>query len=240
MKLIKVKGIVVKEVAYGESDKIVTLLTDKLGLISCIAKGAKRTKSALLASSQYLVYSEFILFKGTSFYHINSAEIINTFYSLKLDFDKLNEVYKMTRNIVFLTSENIDTEKILKIFLNSLYFIEEGSKNIYEVINIFRIKMATLLGFSPNIEKCNICLSDIKEKKGKVFYDYVSNVLICHDCNEKKTSRQIEINFPCYMYIRYIILLDISKIFSISLNENYINELDLFGQALIDCIKNSA
>ena len=45
MKLIKVKGIVIKEVPYKDNDKIITILTDTLGKISCLAKGAKKTNS---------------------------------------------------------------------------------------------------------------------------------------------------------------------------------------------------
>ena len=88
MKLLKVKGVVIKEIAYKDNDKIITLLTDELGKISCMAKGAKKTNSALLASCQLFVYSEFILYKGSTFYHINSAESIDTFYALRIDLDK--------------------------------------------------------------------------------------------------------------------------------------------------------
>ena len=64
-------------------------MTDKLGKISCMAKGAKKNNSPLLSSSQFLVYSEFLLYKGTNFYHINSAEMIESFYTLRIDYDKL-------------------------------------------------------------------------------------------------------------------------------------------------------
>ena len=89
MKLIKIKGIVIKETSYKDNDKIITLLTDTYGKISCMAKGAKKTNSPILANCQYLVYSEFVLYKGTNFYHVNSASIINMFYKLRTDFENL-------------------------------------------------------------------------------------------------------------------------------------------------------
>ncbi len=240
MKLIKTKGIVVKEVAYGDNDKIITLLTDKVGLVSCIAKGAKRSKSCLLASSQYLVYSEFILFRGTSFYHINQAEVINTFYSLKMDFDKLQNIYGMTKSIIHLTNENMDTEYILRLFLNSLHFMQNSDRSLEEIINIFRIKLVKNLGFMPQYNECSICKLDISTlKDNSCFYDYVSNIFICSNCNLKKTSRQIKIEYPCYMYIKYVASLDMKKSFSISLKSEYHESLRLFGQALIDCVCNS-
>ena len=68
MRLIKVKGIVIREVAYKDNDKIITILTDSIGKVSVIAKGAKKTNSPFLASSQYLVYSEFILYQNTGYF----------------------------------------------------------------------------------------------------------------------------------------------------------------------------
>ena len=72
MDLIKVKGIVIRETTYKDNDKIITLLTDKLGKISCMAKGAKKNNSPILANCQYLVYSEFVLYKSKNFYMLQS------------------------------------------------------------------------------------------------------------------------------------------------------------------------
>ena len=103
MKLIKVKGIVIREITYKDNDKIITILTDGLGKVSAIAKGAKKTNSPYLASSQFLVYSEFVLYQNTGYYYLNSAESINTFYNLRIDLDKLQLVFDMTKLINIVT-----------------------------------------------------------------------------------------------------------------------------------------
>ena len=56
MKSIKTTGIVIAENSLGDSDKILTILTPNVGKISCVAKGAKRPKSMLLAGSQLLCF----------------------------------------------------------------------------------------------------------------------------------------------------------------------------------------
>ena len=110
MKLIKVKGIVIRETTYKDNDKIITILTDGLGKVSAIAKGAKKTNSPYLASSQFLVYSEFVLYQNTGYYYLNSAESINTFYNLRIDLDKLQLVFDMTKLINMVTDENQDLQ----------------------------------------------------------------------------------------------------------------------------------
>jgi DNA repair protein RecO (recombination protein O) len=204
-----------------------------------MAKGARKPSSKIFASSQYLVYSEFILYKGTSFYHINSSSSINLFYKLRIDFDKLNLAFDLSKNIISLTDEFIDTSNILKLFLNSLYIIENDIKDNIFVISIVKIKMLAILGYSPQIIKCNICNSKFIDSKNYVFYDYVNNSFVCMNCNIKEKKSYIKVSYNCLMAIIFIINSDVSKVF----NFNTINDISLdlkyFGQAYIDCVLNS-
>ncbi|MEG1363666.1 MAG: DNA repair protein RecO, partial [Clostridia bacterium] len=140
MKLIKLKGIVIKDVNYSDNDKILTILTDECGVITCMSKGCRKSTSSFLTSSQYLVYSEFILYKGTSFYHLNSCSSITTFYNLRTDYDKLNLIFDITKNMKNLIYEETDSKEILSLFLNLLYIIEKDIKDNIFAISVFKIK----------------------------------------------------------------------------------------------------
>lgn len=242
MRLIKVKGIVIKETQYKDNDKIVTLLTDELGKISCMARGAKRTNSPILANCQYLVYSEFVLYKGKNFYHINSASIINMFYNLRVDFDKLESIFDLTKLLQNTTDENQDTSKILKLFLNTVYVIENMDKNRGLVETAFKIKLFSLLGFAPRVDKCNECgilFSKDKENLGKngIVYDYVSNVFCCSNCATQIDKRRcIKVNESTLIAIKYILLTEMKKIFSFDLKD--IDNFVLFGQVYTDAMTN--
>lgn len=239
MKLIKVKGIVIKEVPYKDNDKIITILTDTLGKISCLAKGAKKTNSPLLASSQFLVYSEFVLYKGSKFYHVNSANMINMFYDLRVDFDKLEIAFSLTKLVSNVTDEYQDTSKILVLLLNTVYLLQEEKKDKRLVITVFKIKLFCLLGFMPRADKCNICgrvLLD-NEKHGNIYYDYVSNTFCCAECTiGKDKKRYIEVAESTVIAIRYVSLTTMKKIFSFNI-EN-LDNFYLFGQVYTDAMTN--
>ncbi len=236
MKLIKVKGIIIKEVAYKDNDKIVTILTDELGKISCMAKGAKKTNSPILASSQYLVYSEFILSKSKSFYYINSASLIDSFYDLRINFDLLEVAFEITKIVNYITDENQDTSKVLKLLLNTLFVIKKELKDPKFVIAIFKIKLYSLLGFSTNISKCNICKNDFDNI---IYYDYVSNVFLCNKCKkEDNIKRYIKLSKPAMLAINYTISNDIKKVFSFDLKDNAKKEYITFGQVYFDTLTN--
>lgn len=232
----------IKESSYKENDKIITILTDELGKVSAVAKGAKKTNSPFLASSQYLVYSEFILYKSNNYYYVNSTSVINMFYKLRIDFDKMETVFELTRLIHKITDENQDTSKILKLFLNTLYIIENIAKEKKLVVSSFKIRLFSLLGFTPRIDKCSKCgqvLSDNDEENvvKELYYDYVSNIFVCEECISKEDKRRyIKISRPTLIAIKYVLTSDIKKMFSFELKD--LHDFDLFGQVYTDAITN--
>ena len=238
MNLIKVKGIVIKEISFKENDKIITLLTDNLGKISCIARGAKKTNSMLLACSQFLVYSEFVLFKGKSFYYINSATIIDTFYNLRIDFDKLQIAFELSKLVISVTDENVDTSTCLKLFLNTMFVIQNEIKNLKLVVATFKIKLFSILGFRPMINSCSSFSKNISEIEDKyIYYDFVSNVFICDSCSSKfDKNRLIKIKKSTLIAIKYVIYSDIKKVFSFELKD--ISDFSVFGQVYAETMLN--
>ena len=62
--MIEVEGIIVSEMDYKDTSKIIGIMTKTHGLISCIARGAKRIKSPLRSTTGKLTYGKFqILYK---------------------------------------------------------------------------------------------------------------------------------------------------------------------------------
>lgn len=236
MKLVKVKGVVIKEVQYKDNDKIVTLMTDSLGKISCLAKGAKKTNSALLASCQLLVYSEFVLYKGTSFYHINQAEVIDTFYTLRTDYDKLEKAYEVTKILNSLTYENQENDGVLSLYLNTLFVISKDMLNFKYIQSIFKLKILTLLGYSPSIRICSNCSKNMIENSKDIgyYYSFNTNSILCGDCfsklqkeneNKIKNGWYIKVSQAAFYAMSYIIASNVKKVFSFKVDEKALEEI---------------
>ena len=90
MPIIKTQGLVLKYNNLGEADRILTLLTKDKGKIKAYAKGCRRPKSSLTSSCEIFAYSDFILFKGTNFYHVSNGELRESFYDLRKDLVRLS------------------------------------------------------------------------------------------------------------------------------------------------------
>ena len=82
----KVEGIIVSERDYGETSKILTVITKEYGLISMIAKGAKTMKSSLRSVTGKLCYGYFyIYYKKDKLSTLISVDVIDSLKHIKKD-----------------------------------------------------------------------------------------------------------------------------------------------------------
>ena len=224
MKTLKTKGIVISENNMGDYDKMVTILTPT-GKIGCAAKGARRPKSHLMAGTQYLCFSDFLLYKGANSYKINSCDTIEVFYNVRTDLDKLNAAANITKIINDVTYENQNTYKILQLLLNTIYLVSETNKNLEFIISVFKIRLLCLLGFTPQINCCNSC----KSKENLKYFSMNSNGFKCLSCGKVDKSC-IELSNGCINAIKFIVLAPDKKIFSFNVSEESKKELELISK----------
>lgn len=174
MGILKTKGIVISENNMNDYDKMITLLTPN-GKMGCAAKGARRAKSALMAGTQFLCFGDYMIYQGANSNNINVCDVIEVFYNLRTDLEKLTYASHITKIIGDVTDENQNTYKILQLFLNTLYMISQTDKELSFIVSIFKIKIMCYLGFMPIIDKCKTCgetkrltYFSLKESRNKV------------------------------------------------------------------------
>ena len=68
-------GLVLKETRYREADRILTILTPKLGVITAMAANSLRLKSKLFSACGLFCYSEFAITLGRKTNFIDSAAV---------------------------------------------------------------------------------------------------------------------------------------------------------------------
>lgn len=229
MKQIKVNGIIIAENNMGDFDKMLTMLTPNLGKIGCSAKGARRPKSLLLSGTQFLCFGEYMLFKGSDTYTVNSCETIELFYNIRTDLDKLTYASYITKIISDVTTENQNSFNTLKLFLNTLYMISETDKNLDFITAVFKLRLLKILGFTPNSLECTSC----KCKENLNYFSIRDNGFKCMECSKQDTSC-LEMSDPTKNAIIYILKSDPKKIFSFELSEKCQKELELIANIYLN------
>ena len=230
MGLIKTKGIVIATANSSDNDKVLTLLTQDLGKISVFCKGAKKNKSALLNVAEYLSFSDFIIFKSPNDkYSLNSAEVIELFYNLRMDIEKLNYATVMTRIIYDAVQENQYSEEILQLLLNSLYVLSNTDKNCDLILSIFELRMLALLGYTPRVNSCVSCETPMTEDMQEFYFSIKDDGVKCEVCS-RLDKGTIKLSKTSFMALIYILTSEPKKLFSFEVPEESINELKLLAQ----------
>ena len=151
------KGLVLREAQYKDNDKILSVLTQELGLVTVKARGVKRKNSPLRGGCQLLTYSEFTLYERSGYYSVNEAEPLNLFSGLHQNIEllSLGSYFAQLLEMVS-TSEGTDRE-LLSLGLNCLYGLDVLKKPQSLVKAAFELRLMCLVGFAPMLEGCACC-----------------------------------------------------------------------------------
>lgn len=228
----RLKGIVIKETVTEEADKILTLLTDKKGKISVYAKGAKKTRSGIALSTQFLCYSDFVLFKGKDLYSLNSAEVIEPFYEIREDIEKVVYCSHVMEIINDGVSENQPEVRVMKLLLNTLFMImKPNGRNIDLIVKIFELKFLCYIGFYLELKGCKNC-GDIKEEDR---YNCNINGSICDICC-KRNGIALKMMTGTKNALTYIAESEIKNLFNFNVSDLVLKELKIIIESYLECI----
>ena len=87
----KIEGIIVSEVDYKESSKILNIYTKEYGIIGVIARGSKRLKSNFSGLTTKLTYAIFIVnYKENGPSTLMEVNVIDNFKNIRKDIDKIS------------------------------------------------------------------------------------------------------------------------------------------------------
>ena len=185
----------------------------------------------LMAGTQFLCFGDYLIYQGASSYNINSCEVNEVFYNLRIDLDKLQYASHITKIINDVTDENQNTYKILQLFLNTLYVLSETDKNMDLVISTFKLKIMCFLGFTPIIDRCANCKKQENLKMNH--FSFRDNGLKCETCS-RQDKGSIEISEATQNAIKYIVLAPPKKLFSFSISEDSIKELEIISKIYLN------
>ena len=214
----KVEGIVINEKAYGETSKIINVITKEYGIIEIIAKGARTLKSEFRVSTAKLSYAYFnIIYKEGKLSTLVSADIINPFKNIIKDINKISYavyILELSEQVVKQTNQNI-----FDLMLSGLIKINEGYDPLI-IMNIIELKYLDYLGVMPVLDRCSVCGST----NNIVTLSSDKGGYVCKNCY----STEKIISEKAIKLIRLFYYVDISKISKLEIGDVSKKEINDF------------
>ena len=210
----KIKGIVVKEIAYKDTSKIIEVLTNE-GLYSIAAKGAKKVSSPLFLGTTFLSYSEFCIYVGDKISTLKSVDLINGFKNTLKDIVKLGASSYLVNLCMQVYKQNSSNE-IYDVLLIGISKIDSGLNSL-GIVNIIEIKLLKYLGLKLHLDKCVICGGDEVKSLSLDYSGY-----LCKNCSKVSMDRKI------LKLIKLYDTVDLNKLDSFNVSLDILLKLDRF------------
>ena len=124
---INTKGLVLREVVYKETSKILTVLTPDEGRITVSAKGARRKGSRIAAATQLFAFSDMTLSHNRDRWTLTEAQCIESFSGLSDELERA-ALGAYFCELLEAVSDEAPNPEILSLGLNALYALGQEKK----------------------------------------------------------------------------------------------------------------
>ena len=147
---IKAEGVCLRSVEYGESDRIITLLTDKLGKISVRARGISSPKSRLRQATVPFSFGEYILVENGDFYTLKAFDYNDAFTAVSDDLVRYFSACAALELADKLTEEKVqvggELARLLRLLLSLCY--DKGGVSDFLV---YFLDMLSIAGYGVSL-----------------------------------------------------------------------------------------
>lgn len=214
---IKVNGIVLRAVNYGESDCLLHVLTAENGHMVLSAKGGRSRRSKLYPYTHILLYGEFTCHERNGRCWIREISPHQDFYDVDLGLERLALVTYLGELLCDVVPEETPDHQLLRLALNTVYLLTQTDRPPNTVKGIFEMRCAAELGFCPALEHCAGC-----GRTDKLFLLPDEGILLCEKCIKESAAepdyrRLLAVDPDIVQAMRYVTETDIARIFAFRL-----------------------
>lgn len=178
-------AIVLRSRPFGESDKIVSFLTESHGKLSGIAKGALRSRKRFVNSLEPFSLVN-VTFQDRSHSHLVfllSADLLHGPRALLSDLDRIAHASYLVEITDGLIGEREENGGVFQHLKEGLAHLEENGVSL-RFLTFFELKLLRLAGYQPVLDNCKKCHeSPIDGPLSRWHFSPVDGGILCDSCS---------------------------------------------------------
>ena len=175
-------ALVLREVNYKESDKILTLLTEAEGKLTVSARGCRKKDSPISSACQLLAWGEFTLYEFRGMWSVKETASERLFEGVWGDLEKLALASYLAEVTEALAEDGQPDPGLLSVTLNCLHALDRLNHPLPQVKAAFEWRSMALEGYEPQIERCAVCG---REQPRQPHIHLGEGMLHCAPCRDK-------------------------------------------------------
>lgn len=182
------KAIVLSVEKFGEADCYIRFLTQKWGVISTLAKSARKSKKRYVGGLDLFCHDEIFL-RGDpkDRPYLLELDVINSFPGIRENLEKLMVAGKVVQWIKKLADVPTPMPQLYSLLGQTLSLIEKETdiQRLELLTLVFKLKLLCFLGLSPQIEKCTRCEGPLDPTS---LFDLSAGGAVCNQCPKESLS----------------------------------------------------
>lgn len=210
------RGLVLREVRYKESDKILTVLTQHDGKVTVRARGALRKGSRITAATQLLTYSDMTIFENRGRRTLNEASTVEEFLGLRADLGAFALGSYFAELLETVSAEEYPDPPVLQLGLNSLYALSRALCPPEQIKAVFELRLMCLAGYEPDLSCCARCGAP---EPAEPWLSLRGGAVYCAQCRGASSSAVTPLLPETLAAMRHVVNADPKRIFSFTLGD---------------------
>jgi DNA repair protein RecO (recombination protein O) len=180
--LLPTDAIVLQSFPYGESSRIVRLLTRSAGVHSAIAKGATRPRSRYAVMEPFAEgLASLYIRMGRDLQTLGGFELTRTRQALGRDLLRFGGASLMAELVLRTASEEAQPDLYDAMSRGLDGLVEAEPAQVEVTVLAATWHLISMLGFAPEIDACTACGIAI-DQRADASFDYAAGGLRCDDC----------------------------------------------------------
>jgi DNA repair protein RecO (recombination protein O) len=152
------EGVVLRTIKLGETDRIVTFLTQGRGKVRAVAKGVRKPGSRFGARLEPTSHVAFQCYQGRELDVVTQVETIGAHRGIREHYGCLTHAVSMLEATDHLSQEREANPALYRMLVNALRTLEQSPSPL--VSAAFFWKLLSLEGFHPVLDACARCEGD--------------------------------------------------------------------------------
>ena len=198
---IRTEGVILRRKNFGETDRLLTIFTRKLGRISVIAKAVRKPTSRKTGHLEPFMRSMLLIAKGRNLHILTQAETIDAYIPLRENLAGIGYGSYVVELLDAFTYEEGSNLILYKLLTSTMEYLSQGDSP-HVVLRYYELRLLEEVGFRPEFFTCVACGKEIQEEDQ--FFSGKFGGVVCPACSEKERGNHLRrISARALKYLRH-------------------------------------
>ncbi len=175
----KSRGLVLRQYALGEADRIFSILTPNMGKVRVVAKGVRRPRSKLRGHLDLTNVVDFWASRGRNLDIVTDAQVQDSHPRIHSDLTLLSSAVYVCELADSFTEEGSPSRSLYSLTITALDLLSDD-EDAWLVSRWFEAWLLNVSGFKPELEACVECGDELEP--GDHILDIGGGGALCPEC----------------------------------------------------------